>query len=124
LPEKSFSMNGNHKREQQQFFQRMSLPKQQETLQQLKADYRRIVLNYFAANGTLKQQIEDFINKAFYTDFPTPLIIEIHIELIEEISKKLKLEGRSDDILLDYRLTLIDVLANLCELYRGTISKQ
>lgn len=117
-------MNGNHQREHQQFFQQMPSAKQQETLQQLKADYRRIVLNYFTANKTLKQYIENFINTAFDADVPTPLIIEIHIELIEEISKQLKLEGRSDDILLDYRLTLIDVLANLCEVYRSAIFKQ
>jgi circadian clock protein KaiA len=31
------------------------------------------------------------------------------------------LEGRSEDILLDYRLTLIDVIAHLCELYRRSV---
>ncbi len=117
-------MHGNHKRERPQFFQQMPPTKQQELLQQLKSDYRQIVINYFVADMTVKQKIEHFINKAFYTDIRTPQIIEIHIELIEEFSKQLKLEGRSDEILLDCRLTLIDVLANLCEMYRDAISKK
>ncbi|WP_279605558.1 hypothetical protein [Aetokthonos hydrillicola] len=33
------------------------------------------------------------------------------------------MEGRSDESLLDYRLTLIDILAHLCELYRSSMSK-
>lgn len=49
-----------------------------------------------------------------------PQIIEIHMELIDEFSKQLKLEGRSDEVLLDYRLTLIDILAHLCETYRSS----
>ncbi len=117
-------MHGNHKRERPQFFQQMPPAKQQELLQQLKSDYRQIIINYFVADITVKQKIERFINKAFFTDIPIPQIIEIHIELIEEFSKQLKLEGRSDEILLDYRLTLIDVLANLCEMYRDAISKK
>jgi len=53
-----------------------------------------------------------------------PQIIEIHMELIDEFSKQLKLEGRNDEVLLDYRLTLIDILAHLCEVYRCSIPKQ
>jgi circadian clock protein KaiA len=123
LPEKFTSMNEDHRRERQQFFQQMPPAKQQELLQQLKSDYRQIIINYFVADINLKQKIENFINKAFYTDISIPQIIEIHIELIEEFSKQLKLEGRSDEILLNYRLTLIDVLANLCEIYRNAISR-
>ena len=44
------------------------------------------------------------------------------MELIDDFSKKLKIEGRSDEILLDYRITLIDVLAHLCETYRSSLS--
>ena len=40
------------------------------------------------------------------------------------MSKKLKLEGRSDDVLLDYRLTLIDAIAHLAEMYRLSIPKE
>lgn len=101
----------------------MSTVKQQAFLQQLKLEYRQIVLKYFAPDITLKQNIDSFINTAFYANIPVPHIIEIHMELIEEFSKQLKLEGRSDEVLLDYRLTLIDVLAHLCEAYRCSISK-
>ncbi|HAA29524.1 MAG TPA: circadian clock protein KaiA, partial [Cyanobacteria bacterium UBA8553] len=50
-------------------------------------------------------------------------IVEIHMELMDDLSKQLKLEGRSDEILLDYRLTLIDVIAHLCEMYRRSIPR-
>lgn len=101
-------------------FQRMSSKNQQE-LQQLKSDYRQIILNYFVSDGALKDKIDKFVNKAFNYNLPIPQIIEIHMEVIDELSKKLKVEGRSDDILLDYRLTLIDVLAHLCEIYRSAL---
>jgi len=114
-------MNGHKKH--QQFFEQMPPVKQQAVLEQLKSDYRQIVLNYFTTDLTLKQKIERFTNTAFYTDIPVPQIIEIHMELIEDFSKQLKLEGRSDEVLLDYRLTLIDILAHLCEVYRCAIPK-
>ncbi len=52
-----------------------------------------------------------------------PQIIEIHMEVIDEFAQQLRLEGRSDEALLDYRLTLIDILAHLCETYRCSIYK-
>ena len=91
--------------------------------QELKSDYCQILLIYFTTDTTLKQRIDKFIDTAFHTNTPVPQLIEIHMELIDEFSKQLKLEGRSDDILLDYRLALIDILAHLCELYRCSISK-
>ena len=114
---------GCHKRETQHFFQQMIPVKQQEFLQQLKSDYRQILLNYFIADKPLKPQIDQFINTVFWANIPVPKIIEIHMELIDEFSKQLKIEGRSDEVLLDYRLTLIDILAHLCEVYRSSIPK-
>ena len=99
-------------------------PEAQEAfLQELKSDYRQIILYYFSPNVTIKPKIEQFSKKSFSANIPVPQIIEIHMELIDEFSKQLKLEGRSDEILLDYRLTLIDILAHLCEMYRRSISK-
>jgi circadian clock protein KaiA len=95
---------------------------QEEFLQQLKADYRQILLNYFTNDKTVKQQIDKFIHLVFNAKIPVPQIIEIHMELIDDFSKKLKIEGRSDEVLLDYRITLIDVLAHLCEIYRCSLS--
>lgn len=113
---------GGYHREHQSLFQQMPSVTQQEFWQQLKADYRQILLLYFTNDVTVKQQIDKFINVVFNAKIPVPQIIEIHMELIDEFSKQLKIEGRSDEILLDYRLTLIDVLAHLCEVYRSSIS--
>ncbi|MFM2063345.1 MAG: hypothetical protein RLZZ507_3015 [Cyanobacteriota bacterium] len=107
----------------QQLFQQMSPAGKQELLEDLKSDYRQILINYFSSDKTLKTTIDKFINALFYANIPVPQIIEIHMELIDEFSKQLKLEGRSDETLLDYRLTLIDILAHLCEVYRCSISK-
>ena len=101
----------------------MPSAEQQTFLQQLKSDYRQILLNYFNADIKLKQQIDRFINTAFASNIPVPQIIEIHMELIEDFSRLLKLEGRSEEVLLDYRLTLIDILAHLCEVYRCTCQR-
>lgn len=107
----------------QQCFQAMNPDEKQQLLQQLKSDYRTILINYFITDNTLTIAIDKFINTLFYSNIPVPQIIEIHMELIEEFSKQLKIEGRSDETLLDYRLTLIDILAHLCEVYRCSVSK-
>ncbi|MEM7579675.1 MAG: circadian clock protein KaiA [Mastigocoleus sp.] len=95
----------------------------QELLQQLKSDYRQILIGYFSTDKNLKEKIDKYINAVFYANIPVPQIIEIHMDLIEEFSQRLRLEGRSDEMLLDYRLVLIDVLAHLCEVYRRNISQ-
>jgi circadian clock protein KaiA len=112
-----------HTQKSQQHFQEMTPPEKQGLLRQLKSDYSLILINYFTTDKTLKEKIDKFINTIFYADIPVPQIIEIHMEVIEEFSKQLKLEGRSNEALLDYRLTLIDILAHLCELYRSSISR-
>jgi circadian clock protein KaiA len=43
------------------------------------------------------------------------------MEIMDDFAKQLKLEGRNEEVVLDYRLTLIDTLANLCEMYRRSI---
>lgn len=113
---------GVHK-QTHQIFQQLEAAKQQSFLQQLKSDYREILLTYFLEDKTLKAKIDSFINTAFSNNIPIPQILEIHMELIDEFSKQLELEGRSDEVLLDYRLTLIDILAHLCEVYRCSILK-
>ncbi|PZV16300.1 MAG: circadian clock protein KaiA [Leptolyngbya sp.] len=113
-----------YKRNPQNFFRRLSHEQQQELLEKLKADYRDIILCYFTNGGTLNQRIDDFVNTSFFADMSVPQVVEIHMELIDEISKQLKLEGRSEEILLDYRLTLIDIIAHLCEMYRRSIPRE
>ncbi|MEH1842746.1 MAG: KaiA family protein [Nostoc sp.] len=107
----------------QQHFQEMTPAEKQGLLRHLKSDYSMILINYFTTDKTLKEKIDKFVNTIFYANIPVPKIIEIHMEIIEEFSNQLKLEGRSNEALLDYRLTLIDILAHLCELYRSSISK-
>ncbi|MEH1866355.1 MAG: KaiA family protein [Nostoc sp.] len=107
----------------QQHFQEMNPAEKQGLLRQLKLDYSLILINYFTTDKTLKEKIDKFINTIFYANIPVPQIIEIHMEVIEEFSIQLKLEGRSNETLLDYRLTLIDILAHLCEVYRSSIPK-
>lgn len=43
---------------------------------------------------------------------------------MDEFGQQLKLEGRSEEILLDYRLVIIDILAHLCEMYRRSIPRE
>ncbi|MBW4599275.1 MAG: circadian clock protein KaiA [Calothrix sp. FI2-JRJ7] len=101
----------------------MTTGEQRAVLEQLKLQYRVILINYFTEEETLQDLIDKFINALFCANIPVPQIIEMHMELIDEFSKQLKLEGRSDEALLDYRLTLIDILAHLCETYRGSLPK-
>ena len=113
----------SHTQKSQQHFQEMTPAERQGLLRQLKSDYSLILINYFTTDKTLKEKIDKFINIIFYANIPVPQMIEIHMEVIEEFSHQLKLEGRSNETLLDYRLTLIEILAHLCEVYRSSISK-
>lgn len=112
-----------YKRNPQSFFRHLSLQEQRELSDRLRSDYRDIVLRYFSDDGTLNQRIDDFVNTAFFADIAVSQVVEAHMELMDEFSKQLKLEGRSEEVLLDYRLTLIDTLAHLCEMYRRSVPK-
>lgn len=113
-----------YKRNPQNFLRHMTQPQREELLQQLKREYRDIILTYFSNDQRLNQRIDNFVNTAFFSDVSVSHIVEIHMELIDEFSKQLKLEGRSDEMLQDYRLTLIDTLAHLCEMYRRSIPRE
>lgn len=113
-----------YKRNPANFIRHMTEQQKREFLSQLKIDYREIILSYFADDPTLNEKIDNFVNLAFFSDVPVSQIVGIHMELMDEFSKQLKLEGRSDEILLDYRLTLIDTIAHLCEMYRRSIPRQ
>ena len=45
-------------------------------------------------------------------------VIEIHLDLINTLEKQLILDGLDAEYLSDFRLTLIDVMAHLGEIYR------
>lgn len=113
-----------YRRDPKQFLRNLSDADHEELLQQLRFDYRDIVLNYFLDGSELNQKIDNFVNTVFFADIPVSQIVEIHMELMDEFSKQLKLEGRSEEVLLDYRLTLIDTIAHLCEMYRRSIPRE
>jgi circadian clock protein KaiA len=112
-----------YKRDPQLFLRHLSAVEKQDFLTELKQDYRAIVLNYFSTEG-INQQIDALVTKAFFADLSVSQVLEIHMELMDVFAKQLKLEGRNEDILLDYRLTLIDVIAHLCEMYRRSIPRE
>jgi len=113
-----------YKRNPDNFLRNMRQAEREQYLSQLKAGYRKIVLGYFSNAPQLNKNIDEFVNQAFFADISVSHIVEIHMELMDEFSKQLKLEGRSEEILLDYRLTLIDVIAHLCEMYRRSIPRE
>ena len=113
-----------YKRSPQNFFKNMSRAEKHRFLEKLSADYREIILGYFSKDATLNQKIDSYVNAAFFADIAVAQIVEIHMDLMDDFSKQLQLEGRSEDILLDYRLTLIDVIAHLCEMYRRSIPRR
>lgn len=113
-----------YKRNPQNFLKNLTTAERIEILDKLRSDYRAILLNYFSDQGNLNQIIDDFVNVAFFSDVSISKVVEVHMELIDDFAKQLKLEGRNEEVLLDYRLTLIDVLAHLCEMYRRSIPRE
>jgi circadian clock protein KaiA len=113
-----------YKRSPKNFLRALPPDEQAELLHQLRQEYRSIVLGYFSNEYDLNQQIDNFVNAAFFADIPVSYIVETHMELMDEFAKQLKLEGRSEEILLDYRLTLIDTISHLCEMYRRSIPRE
>ncbi|MGK7922311.1 MAG: circadian clock protein KaiA [Trichodesmium sp.] len=113
-----------YKRNPRNFIRNMPPGERQKFVDQLKSEYRYIILKYFAEDSSLNNQIDEFVNLCFFSDLPVTQIVEIHMDLMDEFSKQLKLEGRSEEILLDYRLTLIDTISHLCEMYRRSIPRE
>ena len=113
-----------YKRNPQFYLRNQSPSDREESIERLKSSYREIILNYFSDTSNLNQNIDEFVNLSFFADISVTYVVEIHMELIDEFAKQLKLEGRNEEILLDYRLTLIDVIAHLCEMYRRSIPRE
>ncbi len=113
-----------YKRNGSQFFRHLDRLQKQELLVEWKFQYRKIVLNYFIDASQINDEIDEFVSSIFFRDLAVSEIVKIHMELMEEFSDQLKLEGRSEEVLLDYRLTLIDIIAHLCEMYRRSIPRE
>ncbi len=110
-----------YKRNTNDFYRNLSEKDREELTQKLSNSYRQILLEYFENDRQINQLIDDFVDRAFFADVSTSQILEIHMDLIDDFSYQLKIEGRNNDVLLDYRLPLIDVISHLCEMYRRSI---
>ncbi|WP_319422088.1 circadian clock protein KaiA [Pleurocapsa sp. FMAR1] len=110
-----------YKRQSSLFYRNLSKQEQEKLDQKLSQSYCQILLEYFNENSEINKLIDEFVDQAFFADISTSQILEIHMKLIDEFSYQLQIEGRNDDILLDYRLPLIDITAHLCEMYRRSI---
>jgi circadian clock protein KaiA len=124
LKERLGYMGIYYKRDAQLFFRNLPQEEQETFLEELRSEYRDIILSYFREENDINHHIDAFVNKVFFADMSVSQVLEIHMELMDHLAKRLKLEGRSEDILLDYRLTLIDAIAHLCEMYRRSIPRE
>lgn len=113
-----------YKRNPQYFYRNLSQKEKKELLVRLSSEYRQIILNYFSPDYPINQEIDQLVNQAFFADIAVSQVLEIHMELMDDFAQQLKLEGRSEEILLDYRLALIDVIAHLGEMYRRSIPRE
>ncbi len=113
-----------YNRNSKYFYRHLSQSEKEELIELLSDKYREIILNYFVEESDINQQIDEFVNQAFFADLSVSQILEIHMELMDKFAQQLKLEGRNEDILLDYRLALIDIVAHLCEMYRRSIPRE
>ncbi len=109
------------KRNTQDFYRNLSSTEKKKLSAQFIQDYRQIILNYFNDDVEINSLIDKFVDRAFFADLSISKILEIHMEIMDDFSQQLKIEGRSEEILLDYRLALIDIIAHLCEMYRRSI---
>jgi circadian clock protein KaiA len=114
-----------YKRNPQDFYRNLSLENRQELIREISREYRQIILDYFSEHSDrINDDIDRFVNRAFFADISVPQVLEVHMSLMDEFAQQLKLEGRSEEILLDYRLALIDIIAHLCEMYRRSIPRE
>ncbi len=113
-----------YKRDPDSFARSMEPEAREQFLRSLKESYREIIITYFLDDPRNNDKLDAFVNTVFFADLPVAKVVEIHMDLIDEFSKQLKLEGRSEEVLLDYRLTLIDSLAHLCEMYRRSVPRE
>lgn len=113
-----------YKRNPKFFYRNLDEQQKKVFKQDLEKEYRSIILNYFTEDGHTNSDIDEFVNQVFFADMSVSQILEMHMKLIDEFSVQLKLEGRSEEILLDYRLALIDLIAHLCEMYRRSIPRE
>ncbi|MCP9849090.1 circadian clock protein KaiA [Cyanobium sp. Morenito 9A2] len=110
-----------YKRDSTRFLRNLPPDQCTDLLQSLERTYRDLLISYFRDPAAANQALESFVHTAFFSDLPTTKAVEIHMNLIDDFWKQLKLEAHSNSFLQDYRLVLLDVMAHLCEMYRRSI---
>ena len=110
-----------YKRDPSRFLGSLAPDDRKDLLESLHRTYRDLLVSYFSDPAASNQALESFVNTAFFSDLPITRTVEIHVDLIDEFWKQLRMEGHKNDFLQDYRLALLDVMAHLCEMYRRSI---
>lgn len=123
LRERLGYMGVYYHRDPARFYRRLSPLEQQSLMQRLRGLYQAIILEYFQSPQKANARIDEFVALAFFSDLSVSQVLELHMSLMDDFAKQLKLEGRNEEILLDYRITLIDVIAHLSEMYRRSIPR-
>ncbi|MEM8778690.1 MAG: circadian clock protein KaiA, partial [Cyanobacteria bacterium P01_G01_bin.49] len=75
-----------YKRNSDYFYRNLSPNDKKGLIKELSDDYREIVLKYFVEDADINQDIDQFVNKAFFADISVSRVLEIHMELIDEFS--------------------------------------
>ncbi|MEL7076526.1 MAG: circadian clock protein KaiA [Cyanobacteria bacterium J06643_13] len=114
-----FSSTVDKEKHCQKYFDNISEFEQKKIIKDLKVEYSLILYDYFSDKDSINHKIEDFTREAFKIDLPMSKVVEIHLDLIDNLEKQLMLEGLHVEYLSDFRLTLIDVIAHLGEMYRN-----
>ncbi len=112
-----------YQRDIQQFYPNLSVLEQRELLDRLELIYSQILFDYFSSQDNINNLIDRFVEEAFFVDLPFNKVVEIHVNLIDNLERQLLLEGLHTEHLRDFRLTLIDVIAHLGEMYRNLVSE-
>jgi circadian clock protein KaiA len=123
LRERLGYMGVYYHRDPDRFYRRLPSLEQQSLMQRLRGLYQAIILEYFQSPQKANARIDEFVALAFFSDLSVSQVLELHMSLMDDFAKQLKLEGRNEEILLDYRITLIDVIAHLSEMYRRSIPR-
>lgn len=124
LQERLGSSDIYFQRNSEHFFGSLSILEQEILLDRLKLIYSQILFDYFSAEENINSQIDRFVEEAFFVNLPMNKVVEIHMELIDKLEHQLVLEGLHVGHLSDFRLTLIDVIAHLGEMYRSVICEK
>ena len=112
-----------YQRNIQQFYPNLSVLEQRKLLDRLELIYSQILFDYFSSQDNIDNLIDRFVEEAFFVDLPFNKVVEIHVNLIDNLERQLLLEGLHTEHLSDFRLTLIDVVAHLGEMYRNLVSE-